>query len=113
MVKASANNCGYFVYLVRVLGKYTFIFLLVNRSLPQTSLTRRILDISLPSLRRRGPYVLTLATGAALGILFGDAALPAIDELIGDPLHDIVMAIGGAALAGIAYEIAASLSPRD
>lgn len=82
----------------------------MNRPLSQLPPTRRILDASLPFLRRRGPYVLTLATGAALGLLFGDTVTSAIDELFGDPLHDIVMAVGGAALAGIAYEIAASLS---
>ena len=64
-------------------------------------------------VRRRGPYALTLLAGAALGFVFGDVVFPAIEGVVGGPLFDVITAIGGAALAAIAYEIVATFHAED
>ena len=89
------------------------MFLVVSRHLSLHPLIRRAANTLIPAIRHRGPYALTLAAGATLGLLFGEMIVPAIDDLVGEPLLDVVMALGGAALAGIAYEIAASLAHRN
>lgn len=59
---------------------------------------------------RRRPYILTLLAGAAIGFGLGDVAFPELEELIGDPLCDFILGAGGAALAGVGFEVAASFS---
>ena len=63
------------------------------------------------SALRRAPYFLTVLTGGTLGFFFGDIPFPELEELLGDPLCDIVMTFGGATLAAIAYEIIAAVVP--
>ena len=57
-------------------------------------------------LERPGSFIISLLLGLALGVAFGDALFPGLEEIIGEPAHDIVMGLGGAILAGIIHELA-------
>lgn len=64
------------------------------------------------SAARQIVYFVTVLAGGMLGFLYGDVPFPALEELVGDPLCDIVMGFGGATLAAIGYEIVSSAAGR-
>ncbi len=62
-------------------------------------------------MRFRGSPLFTLfvALGAILGAGPGDHVFAELEELLGDPLCDIVLGVGGAVLGGVLHEALAAV----
>jgi hypothetical protein len=48
----------------------------------------------------------------ALGIAFGDKLFTGFEDLLGEPLDDLILALGGGVVGGLAHEIVANLLRR-
>jgi hypothetical protein len=58
-------------------------------------------------------YTIYVLGGMVIGLFFGDKAFPQLEAAFGDPFTDIVLGVGGAIFAAVAYEVRASfLWPR-
>jgi hypothetical protein len=53
-------------------------------------------------------YRMSLATGAAIGLLFGDRLFPDLQALVGDPVTDVFLGLTGMIFAAVAYEAVAA-----
>jgi hypothetical protein len=51
---------------------------------------------------------MSLAAGAAIGLLFGDRLFPDLQALVGDPVTDVFLGLTGMILAAVAYEAVAA-----
>lgn len=59
-------------------------------------------------MRFSGTYSPSVVGGAAIGLMFGAKALRAVETVLGDPLCDIVLGVGGGIARGLAPELVAS-----
>jgi hypothetical protein len=50
-------------------------------------------------------YTVYVLGGTFIGLFFGDKAFPKFEAAFGDPLTGIVLGIGGAVVAAVAYEV--------
>ena len=50
-------------------------------------------------------YTVYVLGGMFIGLLFGDKAFPQFEAVFGDALTDIVLGVGGAVVAAVAYEV--------
>jgi hypothetical protein len=53
-------------------------------------------------------YRMSLAAGAAIGLLFGDRLFPDLEALVGDPVADLFLGLAGMILTAVAYEAVAA-----
>ena len=53
-------------------------------------------------------YRMSLAAGAAIGLLFGDRLFPELEALVGDSVADLFLGLTGMILAAVGYEAAAA-----
>jgi hypothetical protein len=53
------------------------------------------------------PYPLCLMVGMSVGIAFGGRIFPVFEHYLGEVMGEVILGIGGAMLAAVAYEIAA------
>jgi hypothetical protein len=58
-------------------------------------------------LKSRVPvsYTVYVLGGMFIGLFFGDKAFPQFEAAFGDPVTDIVLGVGGAVFAAVAYEV--------
>jgi uncharacterized membrane protein YeaQ/YmgE (transglycosylase-associated protein family) len=60
-------------------------------------------------LRIPDTYALSIVGGTSVGAVFGDKAFPVVEVALGDPLADIFLALLGAIVAALLYEIVAKM----
>ena len=55
------------------------------------------------------PYAACVIGGLMVGLSFGDLVFPSLETVIGDPLADLLLGIGGGLCAGMVCEIASEI----
>lgn len=56
-------------------------------------------------MKYRDGYWVALVIGAATGVVVGGPVFPVVVDVFGDPSGDVMLAVGGAALTALGYEV--------